>query len=135
MPSSRARSSARQSDIFDPRDPAHGRREVLPRIALRREDAPALARQAIEPAPPLARALDPAALQPAPRFEPVQQRVQGRHLEPDLTARAFVDEAADLVAMAGAMLDQRQDHELRAALLELPVEAQEAHMLHSDMLH
>jgi hypothetical protein len=56
-------------------------------------------------------------------LEPVEQRIERGCLEADLPSRALVDQLADLITMAGPVLDQRQDEELGAAFLELAIEA------------
>ena len=66
-------------------------------------------------------------------LEPVQQRIERCRLEPDPPLRALVDQLADLVTVAGPVLDQRQDQEFGAAFLELAIEAR-GYRLHNNIL-
>src|SRR6185369_14267392 len=111
----------RQSGMFDPGDPAHRSHESLPPGALRRQDLPARRRELVIPRAPGARAFDPRALNPPTRFQPVQQRVERRHLEAQRPLRTRFDQLGNLVSMPRAFLHQREDQEFRAALLQFSV--------------
>lgn len=53
------------------------------------------------------------------RLEAVEQRVERRDVEFEQAVGALLDQLADLVAVPGAVLDQRQHQELGAALLHV----------------
>src|SRR5262245_13683805 len=126
---SRWRSSAFQSGMFELRDPSNRVDELFPGGTLRPQHRPALGGDAVIAAAPFARALDPASLNPPALFEPVEQRIERRRLEPHAAERSLLDELADLVAVSRAMLDERQCQQRGAAFLELAVERRsEVHM-------
>src|SRR3712207_5459433 len=97
--------------MFDSRDASDGLDELKPRVALRRQNLLALGRQAVVAASALARLLDPATLNPAALLKPVEQRVERRDVEAQQPARALLDEAPDLVAVARAVFDEREDEQ------------------------
>src|SRR4051812_27695803 len=107
--------------------------ELAPIVPLCRQDVAPLRGQAVETAAPFARLLDPLAGDPAALLEAVEQRIERGDLELQPPAGSLFDQLADLVAMPRPRLDQRQDQQLGAALLELPVE-HPGYMLHSDIL-
>src|SRR5262245_6702444 len=110
---SRARSSGDQSGasscMFALRDEADGLDERRPDFALAHELAAAFAREVVEAPAALAGFLDPRALDPAALFQAVEQRVQGVHVEFELAARAGFDELAQVVAVAGAGVEEGED--------------------------
>src|SRR5262245_29001714 len=112
--------------MFDSGDPSHGLHEPAPDAALPGEDLAALRRQPIKTTAPLAGALDPPSADPAPLLEAIEQRIERRDLEPNQAAGLLFDQLADFVAMPRPVLEKREDQQLRAALLQLPVE----HPLH-----
>src|SRR5262245_52480307 len=118
----RGRRSAVQSGMVDPGDEAHGVNERLPGIALARQHPVPLGGQAVEPAPPLSRFLDPPAVQPAALLQSIQERVERRDVELELPGGLGLDLLADLVSMTGARFDDREDDQLRRALLQFAVE-------------
>src|SRR6185503_16680769 len=89
---SRARTSRFHSGIFLTRDPPHGFHELGPRLSRLREHAPALRRDLVEPAAPLAGLLDPGALDPPTFFEAIEQRIEGVDVELQLAAGPGVDQ-------------------------------------------
>src|SRR3954470_5166655 len=96
------------------------RRDVgAPILALRREHTVACGGQAVETALPLARPLDPAALDPAAILETQEGWVESRERERQLTARPRLDQLADLVAMTRTRFEEGQHDHLDAALLQL----------------
>src|SRR5262245_49783341 len=98
-----------QSGMIAPRDEPHGVDEGLPRLSLPGEHATTFRRQLIEAAPALAGLLDPLALEPSALLEAVEEWIQGREVEFQLSGRACLDQLAELVAVPGAPLDDRQD--------------------------
>src|SRR5262245_7469253 len=88
----RCRRSPFQSGMIDSRDEAHRLDERFPGLALAGEDAPALGREAVEAAPPLAGLLDPAAAQPAALLEAVEQGVERRDVELQPPVRPRLDQ-------------------------------------------
>src|SRR5687768_5021397 len=119
---SRRRTSSDQSGMLASGDESHGLDERLPGLQLRGEHPAPLGRHGVEPAAPLARLLDPAALDPATLLEAVEQRVQRVDVERQVAAGARVDELAQLVAVAGPGVEQREDEQLRRASLQLAIE-------------
>src|SRR5262249_49945406 len=120
------------SGMFVSSNPADGLDEIAPRVALRSQHARAGWRQPVVAPPPLARLLDPAALDPAALLQPVEQRVERCDAEAEQATRARFDQLAQVVAMPRLILDERQDQQLGAPLLQLAIEHGRFHMLHSD---
>src|SRR4029079_18764653 len=108
--------------------------ELAPVAPLRGEDLAPFDGQAVEAPPALAGFLDPPPGDPAALLEAVEQRIERRHLELEAAARALLDQLADFIAVPRPRLDQRQDQQLGAAFLQLPVE-HPRDMLHSDILY
>src|ERR687883_1594761 len=108
--------------MLHPRDAVDRQHELAPRTALGREHLPPLAREAVVAAAPLAGLLHPPPLDPAAPLELVEERVERGHVEPEHAAGAGLDQLAQLVAVPRLVLEQRQDHQLRAPLLQLGVE-------------
>src|SRR5262245_50797547 len=102
-------------------DAVDGGNEVAPAAALGGEHFAALGGEAIEAAPALAGLLDPGAANPAALVEAVEERIERGDVEAERALGAGLDEAGDLVAVAGAGVDEREDEQLGAALLELAV--------------
>src|SRR5918993_4417529 len=129
------RSSPRpDSGALQRRDQPHRVDERVPRRTMRRQHlATGCGQRVIAPAS-LAGALHPSPLDPAAVLESIQQRVERGRLEPDLPVRALVDQLADLIAVTGAVLQQREDEQFGAALFELAVEARR-YVLHNNILH
>src|SRR5262245_12448076 len=97
------------------RDPPDRLDERLPGIPLGGQDAPAFPGQSIEAPPALARLLHPAPPDPAPLLQPVEEGIERGNVEAEAAPRAGLDQLADLVAVPGPALDQRQDQQLRRA--------------------
>ena len=96
--------------------------ELLPGVALRGQHLAPLGRQLVIAAPALAGLLDPLPLdEPAP-LQAVEQRVERGDVELEHAVGALADELCDFVAVARAVLHQRHDEHLGAALLQLAVE-------------
>jgi hypothetical protein len=85
------------------RDETHRVHERPPGIALAGEDATALGSQTVEAAPPLPSFLNPPALQPAALLQPVQERVERRDVELQLSGGSRFNQFADFVAMTRAL--------------------------------
>jgi hypothetical protein len=97
------------------RDAVQRPEEVLPGRAFLGQDAAARRRDAIAAAPARPGALDPAALDEAAILEPVQRRIERRDVEAELALRPLTDQPADVVAVPGLVLDERQDQDVGAA--------------------
>src|SRR5262245_55805258 len=102
--------------------------ELLPAGAVAGEHAPALGRDAIEPAAALAGFLDPAPDDESALLQPVEHGVERGDVELEDAVGALVDELADLVAVAGALLDEREHEELGAPLLEVRTNVSRRHI-------
>src|SRR5262245_59924277 len=122
------------SDRLHPRYPVDGLDERPPRVALRCQDVRTGGREAVVAPAALPGLLDPAALDPAAFFEAIQQRIKGCDTERDGTARLRLDQLAQLVAVPRLRLQQREDQQLGASLLELAVEHGRFDIRHSDIL-
>src|SRR5688572_822132 len=121
--------------MVDSRDETHGLDKVFPSVALAREHAAPFSRQTIETAPSLTGLLHPSALQPAAFFQAIQKRIERRHMEFELSARARFDELADFVSMTRARFDDRQDDELGGTLLQLAIEHARVYRCHSHICY
>src|SRR6185503_5735329 len=117
------------------RDAADRVDERAPGRALACEHPAALAGEAVVPPAALACLLQPLALDPGALLEAIEQRVQRRDVEFQPAVRSRVDELADLIAMPGPCLDEREDQQLRRSLLQLPVEHPLVYISHSHILH
>src|SRR6185295_10378371 len=98
------------------------------------EDVGASARQTVVATPPLAGLLDPAAMDPAPLLEPVEQRIERRDAKLQDAVRARLDELAQVVPVPGLILDERENQQLRAPFFQLAVEHRGLDIRHSDIL-
>src|SRR4051812_47477792 len=85
-----------------------GRDVGAPVLALRREYPVAFGGQPVETALPLARLLDPAALDPAAVLETQQCRVERRERECQLAGGPSLDQFADLVAVTRTRFQEGQ---------------------------
>src|SRR5258706_16145394 len=120
--SSRCLTSFFQSGMFGSGYAIDRGHERFPCVALCGEHLPACRSQLVITSPPLSGLLHPAALDPAAFLEPVEQRVERCNVKTQGAFRARLDKFADLVAVPGPDLDQRQDQQLGAALLQLAVD-------------
>src|SRR5262245_11571976 len=115
--------------MLDSGDPADRVCEFAPGVALRLEDLFAGWRQAVAAAAALSGFLDPPSLNPSALLEAIQQRVERGDAELENAARARFDQLAQVVTVARLVLDQRENQQLRAALLQLAVQHAGFHML------
>src|SRR5437660_3982497 len=122
------RMSSLKSGMAEARDAIERDEKRLPHAALAREHLAASRRQSIVPAAPLARPLHPAAFDEAVVFKTVEGRIERRDVEGDRARRPRVDQAADLVAVARALVEEREDQELGAAAFQLAFEERRVHM-------
>src|SRR5262245_31924874 len=102
-PASRARSSSVQSGregsgMVELQDAVNAGNELRPRPALLLEHLLALGGHAVVPPAALSGLLDPAPLDPAAVLEAIEQRIEGRDLEPHRPARPRLDQLRQLVA-------------------------------------
>src|SRR5580700_965928 len=132
-PASRRSISFFHSGMFGPGHALDGLDEGCPAALLRRQNFASQGCQAVIPAPPLPGLFHPPSLDPAALLQPVQQRIQRRHMEAQGASGALLNELADLVAMPRAAFYQRQDQQLRTALLQLAVEDCLLHICHSNI--
>lgn len=100
-------------------DPIERREERAPDPTLAGEYLPSGRRQPVKSPAPGAGTLDPAAFDQALVLQPVQNRIKGGDMKVNSALGAFLDEAADLVAVPLPFLEQRQDQQFRAATLQL----------------
>src|SRR6266545_999604 len=126
--------SSGQSAMLHPGDPADGQDEFTPRVALGGEDVGADWGQPVIAAPALPGLLNPAAQNPAALFQSIEQRVEGGDAEFQHAARSRLDQLAEVVAVSRLILEQREDQQLGAALLQLAIEHAVPYVLHSNIL-
>src|SRR5258706_5823574 len=119
---------AATSGMADSGDAVERQEERVPDAALLREHLPARSGEAVVAAAALPGALDPAPVDQPLVFEAVEGRVERRGMERDRAAGTLVDEAADVVPVPLPLVEQRQDQDLGAAALKLPLEERRAHM-------
>lgn len=86
-----------------------------------REDLSPFRCKAVVPPLALTRLLDPLAFEPPAPFHSVQHRVEGRDVESQDAVGPIVNQLGDFVAVTGPPLDRCEDHEFRAAALDLGV--------------
>src|SRR6266850_5469625 len=103
--------------MLGPRDPVHRLDERRPGALLPAEHLPPRGRQLVVAAAALRRLLDPATLDEPPRLEAIEKGIERGDVEAERAARPRLDELADLVAVAGALLDEREDEKLGGAFL------------------
>jgi hypothetical protein len=105
-----------------------------PRPQLLSKHTPAFSRDLIEPAAPLLWFLNPSALDPPPLLETVEQGIKRIDVERQLTARAGVDEFAQLIAMAGPGVKQRKDKKLGRSPLQLAIKRPGVDICHEQIV-
>jgi len=95
--------------VLDLRDALDGLDKHLPAVPLGSENLSPLACQAVIPSSPLPALLHPSALQPAPLFQAIEQRIERGHVEAQSAAGALLDEFADFIAVARPSFQQGKD--------------------------
>src|ERR1700730_15710263 len=108
--------------MFVSRDPPHGVDKGGPRLWLLSKHAPPFSRDLVEPAAPLVGLLDPGAPDPSPLLEAIEQRIEGIDVERQVAARPCVDQLAQLVAVPGPGVEEREDEQLRRSAFQLAIE-------------
>src|SRR5207248_7111141 len=103
------------------RDPVERGEKHLPAAPLRLERAASVGGEAVEAAAARAGALHPAAVNQAAPLQAVERRVERGDMEGERAVRAALDQLGELVAVAVALLEQREDEGLGAALAQLGV--------------
>ena len=89
--------------------------EIEPGGALGLQDLFPLGRQPVIAPPPLASFFHPSSGNESTLFQPVEQRVEGGHVELQHSVRALFDQLADFIAVPRAVLDQGENEEFCAA--------------------
>src|SRR5690242_1844325 len=120
--------SSFQSGTFDLRDAVDSLDKSLPAAALRGENSPALASEAVVAPAALAVLLHPAAFEPAAFFEAIEERIEGSDVKADGSGGPSLDELADFVAVAGAGFEERENEQLGAALLPFEIGGCDVHI-------
>src|SRR5579864_5593664 len=110
------------SGMFSSQNLVDGASELLPRAALPHQRDAASRGQPVEAAAALTRLLHPPAQNQALRLQTAQDRVQRAHAKLKPAPRPGFDELSQLVTMPGTGLQQGQDQEFGAALLEFAAE-------------
>src|SRR4029453_1588816 len=117
-----ARTYRPQSRTRRPHHRFHRVNEGLPRLTLLGQLPAPFRGEPVKTSPPLARLLDPAALDPPPVFKAEERRVECGEREGQPPPRSCLDQFADLVAVPGASLEQREDEHLATAFLQFRAE-------------
>src|SRR5688572_6993813 len=109
-------------------DLADGADERVPAAAPLCQRFLSFARDLVDASAPFARLLRPAPLDPAALLQLVEQRIERGGVKRDRPTRPLLDQRRDVIAVARAHFDQRQDEEFGAALFELARAFQESHV-------
>jgi hypothetical protein len=115
------------------RDPVDGGDEAFPSRSLLREHLSARGVDPVITAPALPRLFDPSTCNPAPFFEAIEQGIERRDAKTDGAFGALLDHLADLIPVPRAVLDERQNQQLRAALFQFAIQ-DVVDILHSNIL-
>src|SRR5580698_150236 len=110
-----------QLGIFYPHDLAHGLDEVLPALALTRQDAASFRCEAVIAPAPLIWLLYPAPLNQTALLEPIQEGIQRGDVETQGSPRSRFDQLADVVPVACLLFQQRQDQQLSATFFPFTI--------------
>src|SRR5260221_13206218 len=117
-----------QSGMADARDAIERDEKGLPDAALAGEDLSSWWREPVISATALAGALHPPPFDEALVFEAIQRGIQGGDVEVDGAVGPLGNEPADLIAVALALFEEREDEQLGAAPFQLALEKRRAHM-------
>src|SRR5262249_40589042 len=123
------RISALKSGIFNSGDSPNRFYKFAPAVTTGRQDLFAGARKSIISPLTLPGLFQPTATDPSPRLQSVEQRVKRRNAEPQGASRAQFDQLPDFISVARPVLQQRQNQQLGASLLQLAVRELNCHML------
>src|SRR5579872_6402912 len=105
--------------MAEPRQMVEGGHKFAPGAPLAGQRPAAFGSEVVEAAAPLAGLFHPLALHQAFALQAVQKRIERRHVELELVFRFRFDKLGELVAVAGAVFEQRQDNHPGATLLEV----------------
>src|SRR2546423_10232228 len=111
-PARRALISLRKSGILDSGDSTDCFHELEPSVTLAGQHLLAGRGEAIITPPPLSRLFHPAAANPSPFFEPVEQGIKRSDIKPQRSAGAQLDQLTNVVAVPRPILDQRKNEQL-----------------------
>src|SRR6266542_336532 len=117
----RVRTSALKSGMPNPRDAIERREERAPAAPLGIEHRLPLAGDAIEAAASRPGLFHPSAFDEAAALEPIERRIQRRHVKFQRALGTLIDELGNLVAVAVALFQQRENQDFGAAFTELAV--------------
>ena len=104
-----------------PRDALQRRQQLVPAGALLGEHLPAGRRQLVVAAAALPGLLEPPAIDPAAALHAIEHRIERSDVKPQHAAGPVVDQLGDFVAVPLPFLEDRQDHQVGAAALQLSV--------------
>src|SRR5262245_4044359 len=131
---SRSMTSRFHSGMFGSGDAADRGHEGLPRASLRLQHFLPFGRQFVIAPPPLPALLHPLPLDPAPLLKPVEQLIERGDVETQRPSRTRLDQFGNVVAVPWPDLDEREDQQLGAALLQFAVENSSVYICHSHIL-
>src|SRR5581483_10494928 len=123
MFASRVCTSCFQLRIFQPGDAVDGSNKFNPSAAVGLEHCAAAGSQLVITAPPLSFLLYPPPYNPATLLQAIKQGVQRCNVEAQRTLTAFLDELANLVAVASPGFDQREDEQIGAPFFQFTIKA------------
>src|SRR5262245_53426170 len=122
------------SGMFGSGDSTDRGHEGLPCATLRLQHFLPFGRQLVIAPPPLPGLLHPLPLDPAALLQPVEQRIERGDVETQRALRTGLDQLGNLVAVPGPGLNEREDQQLGAALLQFAVEYSGVYICHSHIL-
>lgn len=109
------------SCIFPSRNAIDSFYEFVPSAPLGGEHAPAFFGQVVIAAAALAGLFNPTPVDPAALLDPIEHWIERGDAEFHGTGGALLDQLADVVTVAGLVLEQGEDHQLGAPLLQLHI--------------
>src|SRR5688572_10939266 len=110
------------SGMFISRHSPNGLHERGKCFLLQGKHAAPLSGDVVEAAAPLVGLFDPGALDPSTLLEAIEQGIEGINVECQLATRPRVNQPAQVVAVPGARVEQREDEQFSRSALQLAVE-------------
>src|SRR5262245_41582672 len=96
--------------------------KCLPGLPLLGQDTAPVGRHSVEPAAAFVGLLHPGALDPAALLQPVEQGVEGIDMKFQMAARPCLDQLAEVIAVSGTRVEQREDEQFGGPAFQLAVE-------------
>src|SRR5580692_11051489 len=118
---SRLRISCFQLGICHPHDTAHRLYKSLPVAPLPCQNLATFSSEAVIASAPLIRLFNPPTLHQLPLLKPVEKRVERSDMEAQGSCRSCFDQLANVIPVAGLLLQQRENEQFCATLLPLTI--------------